>query len=351
MSEEFEQKLASVRRKFDSAHDDAGFDDISRELGTLSATVNTLTADVAQVRSRGYAFRSYLEHKAEVLNKNWDDIRRQAQRSIDDERDRLRASLREIETRLDKSETGGSVAMKMKFGGAAVNLDDIDGEVDELARLVSSAESRIKNAYSTMANDINGTKRQIDEINWIMDEKDEASFEFLAGEALFLIAEAEWVATGKGKQDPDGILYLTDQRLIFEQKEKTGKTLGFFGGKMEQEVEWEVPLHLVEDVKSENKGMFGGKDMLYFTLGSGAPHREITVEVKGSADNKFWMKQINRMKTGETKDERAIEPDPEVIESLKNAPTECHVCGATLPKIMAGQNQMDCQYCGAVIRI
>ena len=354
MSEEFEQQVEALRRKFDSARDDAAFEDASSELSDLSAKVSSLPSDIEEIRSRGYAFRSYLENKAEVLNNNWDDVRRRAQRMIDDERDRLTSELRQLEARIDRAESGGgggSAAMKMKFGGGSTNIEDLEGEVDELENQVSSAARRIGDVYETMAKDINSTVRQIKEINWFMDEKDEASFDFLAGESLFLLAKAEWVVTGKGRKDPDGILYLTDQRLIFEQKEKTGKTLGMFGGKMEQEVEWEVPLHQIEGVEAENKGMFGGKDMLNFTLGSGAPHPKITVEVKGGVDCKFWAKQVQRMMTGGTDDERAIEPDPELVETLRNAPTECHVCGATLPMIMAGQMQIECQYCGAIIRL
>ncbi|MEM6528003.1 MAG: hypothetical protein AAF653_06890, partial [Chloroflexota bacterium] len=79
--------------------------------------------------------------------------------------------------------------------------------------------------------------------------------------------------------------------------------------------------------------------------------REVTIEVKGSADNKFWQKQINRMISGNLEDERAIEPDPEMLEALRNAPTACHVCGATLPRVVAGQTEIKCQYCGTVIRL
>ena len=89
------------------------------------------------------------------------------------------------------------------------------------------------------------------------------------------------MATGKGKDDPDGILYLTDQRLVFEQKETTGKKLGLFGGKKDAGTRMGDSAPSDQGVKPENKGFLGGKDMLNFTLGSGAPYAAITVEVKG----------------------------------------------------------------------
>src|SRR5690606_30706919 len=135
------------------------------------------------------------------------------------------------------------------------------------------------------------------------------------------------------------------------QKEKTGKKLGLFGGKQTQELEWGIPLHQIESVQAENKGFLGGKDMLTFALGSGAPYRQIVVEVKGGVQSKFWAAQINRMIKGETDDERAIQPDPEMLEAMRNAPTECFSCGGTLPKLVASQRQIECSYCGSVVRV
>jgi hypothetical protein len=189
---------------------------------------------------------------------------------------------------------------------------------------------------------------QLRKINWMCDRKDEASFDFLAGESMFLVAEAQW---DDGGDKPEGFLFLTDQRLVFEQKQKVGKKLGMFGGKEVHEEKWNALLPQVEKVEAENKGMFGGKDMLYITLGSGASYPKVIVEVKGGVDCKFWQKQIQRMVSGDASDERAIEPDPELIERLRSAPTECHVCGGKLPMIVAGQVQIECDYCGSVVRL
>ena len=78
---------------------------------------------------------------------------------------------------------------------------------------------------------------------------------------------------------------------------------------------------------------------------------QITVEVKGGVACKFWAAQVQRMLSGNTKDERAIQPDAEELEAIKKAPTACPSCGGTLPMLVAGQHQIDCVYCGAVIRV
>ncbi len=115
-----------------------------------------------------------------------------------------------------------------------------------------------------------------------------------AGESVVIAAEAEWVG-GKGRDEaPDGILYLTNGRLIFEQKEKVGKTLGFFGGKKVQEVEWAFDLPAISAVRAKNAGLLGGKDMLYVEHGG----QEYTIEVKGRATNDDWAGYIERAKSG-----------------------------------------------------
>jgi hypothetical protein len=346
MSEELLSKLNSLRRDYDDCEDKARLNAIGRDINDITDTVRKLPGDIEEIRTRGYAFRSYLEKKAEVLAQHWDDIRIRVERAIDDERRHLRREVEDVEQAMQIADRYEDHPNKLEHV-----LDDLERALERFDNEVDAASSRIKDMYETLESDLRSTVAQIKEINWFLDIKDEASFPFLAGESVYVVAKAEWVETGKGRQDPDGYLFLTDQRLIFEQNEKVGKRLGLFGGKEVQEVEWEIPLHKVDSVEFENKGMFGGKDMLHFDLKSGASHGQLTVEVKGRADNKFWVKQIQRMIAGETDDERAIEPDPEMLESIRNAPTKCHVCGATLPMLVAGQNQIECEYCGSVVRL
>ena len=344
-SNESVEKFEDAKERFNDAMRIASMDRITREVADLDTSVEKMPSEIEEVRDRGYAFRSYLERKAEVFAKNWEDIKRRVTSAVDTEVEELRQDVDEAEKQVQQAERYAELPAKLER-----IIAQVEGAVERLENRVEGAAERIQAMYETLKRDVDSTYSQLRQVKWFMDMKDEASFEFMQGESVFLVAEAEWVATGKGKEDPDGMLFLTDQRLVFEQKEKTGKRFGMFGGKMTQEVELDIPLHHVENVEAENKGMFGGKDMLHFTMKDG-PHSKITIEVKGSADNKFWVKQINRMAAGEADDERAIEPDAEMVERLREAPTECHVCGATLPILMAGQTQIACVYFGAVIRL
>ncbi|MBE2184274.1 MAG: hypothetical protein IAE89_12660 [Anaerolineae bacterium] len=321
-------------------------EELTREISEATAEISKLPGELAKVRGRGYAFASYLEQKVQVINEQWDAKRLEANRLLDENVNQLRQGSGQIEALVEKAKNVGT-----NPEAVAILLPSLESEVNALTAKVNAAKEAVRAEIAELKTEVSQTNNQLRLIHSYLDEKDEASFPFQADEKLFLTAEAEWVATGKGDKDPDGVLFLTDQRLIFEQKEKTGKKLGLFGGKHTQELEWAIPIGQIEKVEPENKGLFGGKDMLHFTLASGAPYPRITVEVKGHVKSKFWAAQIERMIHGETSDERAIPPDPELLETIRNAPTACHICEATLPAPTAGQTQIECRYCGTTIQL
>ena len=324
-------QLDALSGRVRQAQDALEMTEFSREIDNIEKTIRKLPSEVEKIRSRGYAFRSFMENKAEVMDNRIGEARRSVESTIRNETSKMRDDLAEVNNLLEQQQA-----------------DELESAMSSLESKIEAAKTHIRGSYADLRADADHMRKQIEEINWFCDRKDEASFDFMAGESLFLAAKAQW---DENKDKPEGFIFLTDQRIVFEQKQKVGKRMGMFGGKEVHEMKWEIPLNQVEKVDPENKGMFGGKDMLNFSLGSGAPYGALVVEVKGGVDCKFWAKQIDRMINGDATDERAIEPDPEMIERLREAPTECHVCGGKLPMLVAGQNQMECGYCGSVIRI
>ncbi len=339
---ELEAAVSEAEGKFQALIKKVKLSDLASNITTLGATTTSLPADIQAVRDRGYVYRSYLEYKVDVLSEQWKDMDEDLKAWVDNESKELEDDLEQVQGLVERL-TGAGLTTS-----AQMLLKRTQSAIEVLEEKIEAAEEHIEDQYETVQREVDNTKRQLTEINWVMDMKDEASFDFGAAEEVFLVAKAEW---DDGKDKPDGLIFLTNQRLVFEQKEKTGKRFGMFGGKEAHGILWETPISTVEDVTAANKGFLGGKDMVNLTLGSGAPFANITVEVKGGVASKFWAKQIKRMATGNAEDERAIEPDPEMIERLKNAPTDCHVCGGKLPQIVEGQSEVECPYCGASIRI
>jgi prefoldin subunit 5 len=336
----------ALKDRFERLRDDARFPDITRELDNLVATIRALPDDIAKLRTRGYIFASYLENKADVLQREWDDARAQVHQAINREQADIRPTIERVERAIERGEN------LVKHPSALVNqLPVMTEDVNDLEREIGAAKLRMRDRFERLQTNTQQATSELQKFNTYLDRKEQASFDFLAGESVFIADEAEWIATNKASSNPDGVLYLTDQRLIFEQKETTGKTLGLFGGKKVQALQWALPLNQVGEAAPENKGLFGGKDLVHLKLMSGAPYAEITVEIKGGVQAKFWAAQIMRMIRGEVQSERTVELSPDVAEALRNAPTECPVCGATLPPLVAGQRQINCTYCGTLVRV
>lgn len=341
ITQEVKRKFDALLRRYEKFEDAVRLNDLSRSITGVADDIRKYPTEIQSVREKGYIFRKYLENMAEVLASHWDEKKADIDRVIATEQRRLRQDFPEVKHDVDLAQQVAGIPSKL-----AHVLPGLEQKIDEFEKKVAAGQRNVQNQFDTIRRDSEALKQQVREINQFIKILSEASFKLLMGESLYMVSSAEWIQDKKNT--PDGYLYLTDHRLIFEQDEKVGKTLGLFGGKQVREIRWEVNLNQVDTLEFENKGLFGGKDMVYLNLKDGTRH---TVEVKGSANNKFWIKQIERMISGEANDERAIEPEPELLEALKNAPTACHVCGATLPMLVANQRQIECEYCGSVIRI
>lgn len=296
---------AEIMGKFQAAQSkamqlisDLNMKDVTDEIGKLTSSVSELGSELTKIRSRGYAFASYLEAKVQTCGERWSTLRGQLSTLINQEINQLRQEAQKLELLLEKTKNQADNPTAV-----GILLPSLESEVGSLEDKIKAAIERVQSRFTELRSEVTSAGGQIREINSYLDEQDEASFPFLAGEKLFLASDAEWVATGKGDKDPDGVLFLTDQRLIFEQKEKTGKKLGLFGGKHTQELEWAIPLAQIQTVEPENKGIFGSKDLVHITLASDAPYPSITIEVK-NVKSKAWVEQAQRMLNGEANGER-----------------------------------------------
>lgn len=316
--------------------------DLSRDIGSLQQRIQQLPGQIQDVRNRGYVYRTYLEQKVSVFGQQWDQIQTDIKHWIEQESAALQSELKEIEPALTSL---NAPALTSAHNVSAKNAEDAMRILDEKIKI---AEEKIGNHYNELRREVDLTFRQLQEIREFVEAKEEASFSFIAGENVFLVAKAEW---DNGGDKPNGVLFLTNQRFIFEQKEKTGKRFGLFGGKDTQGILWEAPLSSLQEVKTENKGFLGGKDMIELSFGSGASLPRVTVELKGGVSNKFWATEIKRLQRGDAGKDSVIEPDSEMLERMRKAPTDCPNCGGVLPQLMEGMTSLNCKYCGSSVRI
>jgi hypothetical protein len=177
-------------------------------------------------------------------------------------------------------------------------------EIRALARRLDEERSRLIRTYENEKTDIRAFDRHLDALEWSTEQLSAAAFQLDAGETMIVAAQVEWREDGDG-DERDGVLYLTDRRLLLERKERTGAFLGIFGGRMEQALVWSLALDDVEDVRSEDMGILGSRDMLSLRARRGGEAAtELSIEIKANADNQEWAGFITRAKARGYEDER-----------------------------------------------
>ncbi len=336
-----QQQIDRLRRSFDDLRKQAGMDDITKKLGDQASAVAALPDQIATLRGRGYAFAGYLERKAAVLSDEWREIGQLVRGAVSDETARAQPRLDEI------ADLWRKLDQVTQERGIAMILTQIERSTTQLSEQVASARKRIEGLFGQVPGNVSQTQSQLRQIAGYLDLAQGARVAWTPSEALFTAVQAKWL---KAKKDePEGILFLTDQRLIFEQREKVGGRFGMGGQEVQEEL-WAVPVGAITEVRPEDKGVFGGKDLVHLTLSAG-DFREISLEIKGGIDSKAYAQQLSRAASGDLESERTIPVDEAQAQAVRDAPTACPTCGAALPPLVRGASELRCAYCGTVVRV
>jgi len=311
----------------------------------IQSSVNGFKQKVAELRARGYVFGKNFESQAEMLPKQWAQMSANIHAQVNAQAAHLQNALTPIRSRLP--------ALSNPAQAAAV-YRQIKPQADAVAAQVKAAEDQLKGMYNTFESDVKHFDWQIYEAENVLNQLDEATFKLLATESGVAAVQAVFVKDGKeDKADPDGLLILTDQRLIFEQKEEvaTKKILFITTEKQKvQKVLFEVPVALIETVTPSKQGFFKNEDNIELTLGSGAPYPKVRFHIWQTAEE--WQVHINRVRTKDIDKDRAVAVDADAMAKVKSAPSQCPQCGGNISQVvLRGQDNLTCEFCGFVIRL
>ncbi len=343
-AEEARKNLDELRFKISTLQDDASLKSTIDEFTDLTSKVENLDNRISTLRQRKYAFDGMLEKNAEDLLNRWKLNTSRVDAQIRMQSASLMASLRSIETRLN---SGGAIP-------PFAQVQILTREAETFEDHIRSVRSSIEEMYGNLEQEIYAFDTQLTELEYSMEQSEAASFGFLPGESTVRAVKAIWCRNGKEqKGDPEGILFLTDQRLIFEQKEEIATKKVLFVTTERQKVQeklFEVPAVSVTSVKASKQGVFKNVDMLDLVLESGAFAHEATLHIYQDGEN--WQKLITQVKNHEIDAIRVIAVDQAAVEKAKAAPTQCPYCGGAITKpILRGMETINCDYCGKVIRL
>jgi predicted nucleic acid-binding Zn-ribbon protein len=344
------EEINSLQSSINSLQEDVRLAKLRDEMATIDNSTNRLTQQILDLRSRGYVFENDLEAKAADLNQRWVNQRPQVEQQINQQANALDMDMRQL------ASTSSQLAMRSSNPYAAQPyLAQAKSELAALQSKVSAAENTIQGMYRAFTEDADKINAHLKEIDWMLTQLSQASFQLLPTEAGLMAVNATWIKGGKeSKDDPQGVLYLTDQRLIFEQKQEiaTKKVLFIATEKQKvQKLQLEVPIVLTQEVKPTKQGMFGHEDHLELSFASGAPVNNAHFHINGQ-DCNAWQGLLNRAKVKDFDKGRSTPVDKTEVEKVKAAPTQCPICGGAITKpVLRGMDTITCEYCGNVIKL
>jgi hypothetical protein len=218
---------------------------------------------------------------------------------------------------------------------------------------VEAAREAVMGMFDSARSNVREIKAQIDECLGVLELMDQASFGFQPGEAGIAAVKAKWLRDGR-KEGPKGILFLTDRRLLFEQREKVAKKKVLFITTASEEVQellWEAPIGTLDEATASERrrALVLKQERLTLSFRRPAKVREVLLEL--TADSDAWRALINRALSGDIEQERvAGSADVESKEPQVEVPSKCPSCGAALDvSVVKGMMAIKCVYCGTSI--
>jgi hypothetical protein len=323
--------ILSVQSEVNQLHDELMLRASRQELAGIENDLRTLERKLSELRARGYVLERSLETDLSILAMQWDRIKRNAESTLEiqahvlnEQMNRIQDLLSELIGSSEDLQAARPVYMKLK------------SEIASAEAQAEASEDTVVAQYDEYCNEIETLAAHLEWIEWMLDGLATASFRLLATESGCAATEAIWERPGMVAEN--GILFLTDQRLLWEDRIDS------------YELKFELPLKNILEVVSDVAEEYN-QQRLIFTLDKAIPYPKVIFRLDlPVADS--WLKMVGRARSGDYLKDRSVEIDRAEIERIQNAPTQCSNCGAayTTP-ILRGQVDIACEYCGMIVRI
>ena len=323
--------VVSIQNDVNQLQDLVTLKSVREEMAMIENETRTLERKLADLRNRGYYIEKSLDVDVAVLAIQWDRVKTNAETVLNQQVALLGEPMASIQK------------MMAEFAGYASNLPAARPIFMQLKSSIASTEAQADAAddaviiqYDEYANEVDALTAHMEWIDWMLDAISTASFRLLATESGVAATEAMWERPGF--EPENGILFLTDQRLLWEDRVETF------------ELKFDLPMTEIQEVLKETDETTG-QEYLKLTLSAKGPYPVTRFQLALPVGD-AWLKMIGRARSGEYALDRAVEIDPAELERIRNAPRQCTNCGAGLTNtILRGQTEITCEYCGIVIPI
>lgn len=336
-------EIRTLRDRMQQAQKTALLGGTREKAGNLDASSTGMLELAAELRERGYAWEKDLEGRCIDARERWAGIRPEAFAAMARETEALRSRTADAEWRFN-SAIGEATSLET----APAALAQAEQAVAGLETAARASDDAIDGMFEKLAGDVSALSQRMKSTLSQLDQAAKSKVGWLATESLVRAVKAKW--DRDGKEDPNGWLFLSDHRLIFERNEEvaTKKTLFIVTErKLVQEVMLDEPVDRVLDLEPSKRGLMGHEDHLDARYGPGARFGAAHFHIDGQ-DCKEWQLTLRRLKSGELEANRAVPISDAEKARIANAPKRCGTCSAPFEApILRGQTHIKCPYCGA----
>jgi hypothetical protein len=344
LSPEVKRELDDLYKRYTRLEGDAQLGSVYQGIAEIEKLLVEIPVTVDGLRSRGYVHSGRLESQRDSYQAQWESLRPRVESALGDHINRLNSDMAQTSRRVQAISNGNAAVM----AAAKTAVDGLSSKVDAARRALESL-------YNNLLTQLRQLNRSIAQVTTMMGLLDSApDIHLRLSEGPLVAANSQWLQNSK--DGPEGVLFLTDQRLIFEQREEivTKRTLGIFKKESEkiQKVLIEAEVGDIESVAHSQEGGFlgvGRAEILELTFGGSAPISRARLQVKGQEASE-WAALLKRVQSGDINRDRHEQyvAEMEAATTLQ-FPTQCPNCFAAVPTPPRGARSATCEFCGAVI--
>ncbi len=320
---------------------------VQDDLGEIEGRLAHFPLVLDELRQRGYVHSGHLEDRLHLLDQQWDQLRPRVESNLAQQRQALEVDLQQARQRV----------RQMAQQPNATLSTSATGTLNNLSRQINDAEAALRQMYQGIQEELKEVQEATDQTIWMLDRLKEApDIALRETEAPIAACEAQW--RQQGDEGPKGILFITDQRLLFEQREEiaTKKVLGLFDTETSktQKLLLAIEVHDLESLEGEEEAGFlgmGKEEVLALVCGPKAPVTRAKFELE-EWDSAELAALLQRVTSGAIDEDRADEYLAEVKQAdavVAQFPSQCPHCFAPVTAPPRGVNSLVCEYCGSTI--
>lgn len=346
-----EDEIAALFEKIGQLQEAAMLPAVTEDLDEANALMSRLPHDLQAVRQRGFAHEAQLEGQIAGLAQRWDPLHERVSDTLFNQQTELVEACNRLLDTVDRL---------YESSATQATVDSCWAGVQSLQSRIEASHKSLTEMYDEFGDEIEKIERTLDRVEWMLEQVEAAKFQLYQGEAPIRVAGAQWIQQGDDS-GPTGLLYLTDQRILFEQKEEV-VTEKFLFVKLKKETVHEflleAPVSSIQEIKvgEQREGFLAlGKVEVLDLLFDHTAQFSSALFHLDKDDVQTWEATIGRVKSGQidrARTEDAAAQVEELDEARAEIPTNCPNCNAPLDQtLVRGMTSIDCQYCGTTIQI